>query len=96
MSHPPRRGSLSQRARSPAARAEPPATRRRFGPPDDSLSVRSPWVWRGFAAMALVALGLLLTFALDGHTGFAAAWGVIFAGWAGVAALLYVRHVRST
>jgi hypothetical protein len=46
--------------------------------------------------MALVALGLLLTFALDGHTVFAAAWGVIFLAWGGVAAVLYRRHLKIT
>jgi hypothetical protein len=95
-----RRGSLAQRARTaPARTAPPPAAavpRARFGPSDDSRSVRSPWVWRGFAAMALVALGLLLTFALDGRTGFAVAWAVIFVAWGGVAALLFRRHVRIT
>jgi hypothetical protein len=62
--------------------------------PDGSRSVQSPWVWRGFLFMSLIALGLCLTF-LAGHQVFyAGAWAVITAGWFAIAMWLWRRHVQ--
>ena len=60
----------------------------------DSRSVRSVWVWRGFLLMSLVALGVVIILAGNGKTGFAIAWGVIAAGWFAVAMWLWRQHTR--
>jgi low temperature requirement protein LtrA len=62
--------------------------------PDGSKSVRSVWVWRGFFFMSLMAIGLTISFAQSGLTVFAAAWGVIAAGWFATSMWLWRRHVR--
>ena len=45
--------------------------------PDGSRSVQSPWVWRGFFFMSLIALGVCLTFVSGGQAGYGAAWAMI-------------------
>ena len=72
--------------------AAPRSTRYRL--PDGSRSAQSVWVWRGFLLLALIALGLCLTLAIDGRTGFAAAWAVIAAGWFAISMVLWRRHLR--
>jgi hypothetical protein len=62
--------------------------------PDGSRSTQSVWVWRAFFFMSLIALGLSLTFASGGRTFFAAAWGVIAAGWFAISMWLWRKHVR--
>jgi hypothetical protein len=62
--------------------------------PDGSKSVQSVWVWRGFFFMALIALGLCISFAEGGMTFFAGAWGVIAAGWFATSMFLWRKHVR--
>lgn len=74
----------------------PPTGSRRSGPSDESKSVRSPWVWRAFAMMALVALGLVVTFAADGVVGYAVAWAIIALAWTVTAGLLWRAHLRVT
>jgi hypothetical protein len=61
--------------------------------PDGSRSVQSPWVWRGFLFMSLIALGLCLTLALNGRPLYAAAWAFVTAGWLGIAMWLWRRHL---
>jgi hypothetical protein len=51
-------------------------------------------VWRGFVFISLIALGLCLTFAIDGQLFYAAAWGAITAGWFSVAMWLWRKHVH--
>jgi len=60
----------------------------------DSRSVRSPWIWRGFFVMALVAFGLVIILAANHNTGFAAAWAVIGCGWLAVSMWLWRQHTR--
>jgi hypothetical protein len=67
---------------------------RRITLPDGSRSVQSPFVWRMFVFMSLIALGLCITLASVGNTLFAAAWAVIAAGWFAVGMWLWRRHVR--
>jgi hypothetical protein len=74
--------------------AAAPAEGKRFRLPDGSRSVQSRWVWRGLFFMALIALGLCLTFVAGGHGGLAAAWGVIAAGWFGFSMWLWRQHVN--
>ncbi len=54
---------------------------------------RSPWGWRILAVFSLVALGLCVTFFLDGHTGYGTAWGVITVAWGTFTGLLWRRHL---
>lgn len=70
------------------------AERRILRLPDGSRSVQSPWVWRGFVFMSLIALGLCVTFAVGHRDWLAAAWGVITVGWFTIAMWLWRRHVR--
>ena len=67
---------------------------RRFRLPDGSRSVQSPWVWRGFAFMSLVALGFCIIFAVGDQIFYAASWGFITAGWFAIAMWLWRKHVR--
>ncbi len=57
-----------------------------------SRSVRSVWVWRGFLMMSLIAAGITIILASNGATNFAVMWGVITAGWFGVAMYLWRIH----
>lgn len=50
-------------------------------PPQLGIAVMSPWGWRILAVFTLVALGLAITFTLDGHTAFAVIWLVITGAW---------------
>ena len=56
--------------------------------------MQSPFVWRLFVFMALIALGFCLVLASAGNTAFAVAWGAIAAGWFGVGMWLWRRHIR--
>jgi len=58
----------------------------------DSRSVRTPWVWRGFLLMSLVAAGIAIVLAGNGAATFAALWGVIAAGWFGISMWLWRMH----
>jgi hypothetical protein len=65
-----------------------------FRLPDGTRSVQSPWVWRGFFFMSLIALGLCLSF-VAGHKGlYAGAWALIALGWFTISMWLWRRHVR--
>jgi len=65
-----------------------------FRLPDGSRSVSSPWVWRAFFFMSLIAFGLVINFALGGLMLYAAAWLVITLGWFAISMWLWRRHVR--
>jgi hypothetical protein len=65
-----------------------------FRLPDGSRSVQSPWVWRGFVFMSLIALGLCIAFISGRQTVYAVAWGVIAAGWFTIAMWLWRKHIR--
>lgn len=67
---------------------------KRFRLPDGSRSVQSPWVWRGFAFMSLVALGICIISAVGGQLFFAAAWAFITVGWFTTAMWLWRKHIR--
>ena len=74
--------------------ARPAPGERLFRLPDGSRSVQSPWVWRGFTFMSLVAFGLFLSFVTGNHPMLAAAWGFITVGWFSIAMWLWRKHVR--
>jgi hypothetical protein len=61
--------------------------------PDGSRSVQSPWVWRGFVFMSLIALGLCLTLGLRGRLLYAGAWAFVTAGWFGIAMWLWRKQL---
>jgi hypothetical protein len=59
----------------------------------DSRSVRSPWVWRAFVVMALVAAGIDIVVAGNGvRTFFVVAWAIIAAGWFAIGMWLWRQH----
>ena len=60
--------------------------------PEESSSVRSVWIWRAFLLLSLVAVGIVIIFATNGKTGYAAAWGVIAAGWFAISMWLWNQH----
>jgi len=61
--------------------------------PQLGAAVMSSWGWRILAVFTMVALGLTITFTLDGHTGFALIWLVITAGWGFFTLVLWRRHL---
>jgi hypothetical protein len=61
--------------------------------PDGTRSVQSPWVWRGFLFMSLIALGLCLALAVGDQTLYALAWGIITLAWFATSMWLWRRHV---
>ncbi|HXR22618.1 MAG TPA: hypothetical protein VN786_08690 [Acidimicrobiales bacterium] len=63
------------------------------GPPQLGVAVMSPWGWRILTVFTLVALGLAITFTLDGHTAFAVIWLVITAAWGFFSLVLWRRHL---
>ena len=84
----------------PAARASDTGTgagavkQSRFHLPDGSRSVQSPFVWRMFVFMSLIALGLGIFLLEVGTTTFAALWLVIALGWFAVGMVLWRRHIK--
>jgi hypothetical protein len=62
--------------------------------PDGTRSAQSPFIWRLFAFLSLVALGLCLVLASDGLVFYASAWGFIAAGWFAIAMWLWRKNVR--
>lgn len=53
----------------------------------------SAWGWRILTVFAMLALGLCITFFVDGHTVFGAFWVVITLGWGGFAYRLRCLHL---
>lgn len=62
----------------------------------DSKHVLSPWTWRAFLFLALIALGMAATLWAGGKDYYAAAWTVIFAGWLSISMWLWRRHHLAT
>jgi hypothetical protein len=60
----------------------------------DSRSVRSVWVWRGFLMMSLVAIGVAIILLGNGAPGFAIAWLVIACGWFAISMWLWRQHTH--
>jgi hypothetical protein len=58
------------------------------------IAVMSPWGWRILAVFTMVAVGLCITFFLDGKTIFGAFWVVIAAGWGGFSYRLWRLHLN--
>jgi hypothetical protein len=67
---------------------------RRPDVPALGIAVMSPWGWRILAVFAMVALGLCITFLLDGRTVFGILWIVIAAGWGGFSYRLRKLHLE--
>jgi hypothetical protein len=66
---------------------------RRADEPALGIVVMSPWGWRILAVFTMVALGLCITFFLDGHTVFGALWVVVAVGWGFFAHRLWRLHL---
>ena len=62
--------------------------------PDGTRSVQSPFVWRMFVFLSLIALGVCISLATTGRSGYAIAWGVIAAGWFTIGMLLWRKHLK--
>lgn len=62
--------------------------------PDGSRSVQSPWVWRGFLFMSLVAVGICIDLVQTDRTTFGVLWAVIAIGWFAISMWLWRKHVR--
>jgi hypothetical protein len=65
----------------------------RAEPPGLGVIVTSPWGWRIFAVITMVAIGLCLTFSLDGHGVFGILWCVIAAAWGAFTYKLWRLHL---
>jgi hypothetical protein len=73
-----------------------PTTEPTGGPtelPPLGMAVASPWGWRIMAVVTLVAVGLCITFFLDGHTVFGFLWVVIAVAWGFFTNQLRLRHL---
>lgn len=66
---------------------------RRADVPALGIVVMSPWGWRILTVFTMVALGLCITFFLDGHTVFGFLWVVIALGWGGFSFRLWRLHL---
>jgi len=56
-------------------------------------AVISSWGWRILAVFTMLAFGLTITFALDGHTGYAVLWLIVTAAWGFFSLVLWRRHL---
>ncbi len=87
-------GARSARGTSPVPAAEAPEP---AAPPVElpplGMAVASSWGWRIMAVVTMVALGLCITFFLDGHTVFGALWVVITVAWAFFTNKLRLLHL---
>jgi hypothetical protein len=85
-----RRGSLSQSARAPRP-TEPAKAKWEI---EESRSVKSGWIWRGFLMMSLLALGITIVLVEQGsrYRTFAILWAVIAVGWFGISMWLWRKH----
>lgn len=61
---------------------------------NDSRSIRTGWVWRGFLVLSLIAVGVAIIMEANHHGTFAALWVVIAAGWFGISMWLWRMHSR--
>jgi hypothetical protein len=75
---------VASSSRSAGSKAELPAL---------GIIVMSPWGWRILTVFTLVALGLCVTFFLDGHTVFGALWIAIAAAWGFFSHRLWRMHL---
>lgn len=62
--------------------------------PDGTRSVQSPYVWRMFVFLSLIALGVCISLATTGRPWYAVAWGVIATSWFGTGMWLWRKHLR--
>jgi len=60
----------------------------------DSRSVRSGWIWRGFLILTLLALGVAIIMAGNHHPTLAIFWVVIAVGWLVTSMWLWRQHSR--
>jgi hypothetical protein len=60
----------------------------------DSRSVRSGWIWRGFLMLTLLAVGVAIIMEANHHGTLAIMWGVIAAGWFAISMWLWRQHSR--
>lgn len=85
-----RRGSLSQSGRPAPAKKDNNDT----WDVDESRSVRSAWIWRGFLMMSMLAIGISILLFTSAHRyrTMAELWLVIAAGWFAISMWLWRKH----
>jgi len=71
----------------------PAATGRPADLPVLGIVVMSSWGWRILAVATMVALGLCVTFLLDGHTAIGGIWAFIGLAWAFFTVRLWRMHL---
>jgi hypothetical protein len=64
------------------------------GLPALGIAVMSPWGWRVLALFTMVALGLCLTFFIDGKSVFGGLWVVVSVAWGGFSLRLWRQHLK--
>jgi hypothetical protein len=77
----------------PAVASSGRAVNQASEPPPLGIVVMSSWGWRIMAVAVLVALGLSITFLLDGHTVIGAFWVFIAAAWGFFTIKLWRMHL---
>ena len=92
-----RKGPAIARKTPPApprpAPAQPQSWRDRL--PDGSKSVQSPFVWRLFAFMSLIALGIFIMCLAGGEPVYAGCWALITVGWFTTSMWLWRKHIKA-
>jgi hypothetical protein len=60
----------------------------------ESRSVRTGWIWRGFLMLTLFAIGIAIIMLTTHHSTLAILWLVIAAGWFATSMWLWRQHSR--
>ena len=95
-------GRVTPRKGTPAAPATRPSARDAYRKAmssekwdvQESRSVRTPWIWRGFLMLALFGIGVAIILEGNHHGTFALLWLVISAGWFATSMWLWRQHSR--
>jgi hypothetical protein len=61
---------------------------------NESRSVRSGWIWRGFFLLSLVAIGIAIILASNHYNTLAIGWGIIAGGWFVISMFLWRKHTQ--
>ena len=90
----PRRGARKPTGRVTASkRSVAPAENEKWDV-NQSRSVRTGWIWRGFFMLSLVAVGVAVIMGANHHDTLAILWVVIAVGWFAISMWLWRMHSR--
>ena len=90
-------GAVATRRRPPTATipaVKPAANKGERYSVQESRAVRTPWVWRGFLMLSMLAVGIAIILDGNGKTDLAIAWVVIACGWFATSMWLWRQHRR--